>query len=133
MNTGHDGSMGTLHANSPREALSRLESMITMGGYSLPSRTIREMIVASIDVIIQAERMRDGSRRITRVTEVMGTEGDVVITQDLVSYEIQGEDETGRLKGRHIGSGIVRPHFWERARYYNLERELADALDKVNA
>src|SRR6202046_5548471 len=132
MNTGHDGSMGTLHANSPREAISRLESMITMGGFALPTKTIREMIVGSIDVIIQAERLRDGSRRITKITEVIGTEGDVVITQDLVTYEIQGEDETGRLKGKHIGSGIVRPKFWERARYYNLERELADALDKVN-
>ena len=132
MNTGHDGSMGTLHANSPREAMSRLEAMITMGGYALPRKTIREMIVGSIDIIIQAERMRDGSRRITRITEVIGTEGDVVITQDLVTYEITGEDETGRLKGKHMGSGVVRPHFWERARYYNLEKELADALDKVN-
>jgi pilus assembly protein CpaF len=132
MNTGHDGSMGTLHANSPREAMSRLESMITMGGFSLPMKTIREMIVGSIDIIIQAERMRDGSRRITKVTEVIGTEGEVVITQDLVTYEILGEDETGRLKGKHIGTGIVRPNFWERARYYNLEKELADALDKVN-
>jgi pilus assembly protein CpaF len=132
MNTGHDGSMGTLHANSPREAMSRLEAMITMGGYALPMKTIREMIVGSIDVIIQAERLRDGSRRITKVTEVIGTEGDVVITQDLITYEIQGEDETGRLKGKHLGTGIVRPHFWDRAGYYNLERELADALDKVN-
>jgi pilus assembly protein CpaF len=132
MNTGHDGSMGTLHANSPREAMGRLESMITMGGFQLPSKTIREMIVGSIDIIIQAERLRDGSRRITKITEVIGTEGDVVITQDLVAYEIQGEDETGRLKGKHTGTGIVRPNFWERARYYNLERELADALDKVN-
>src|SRR6478609_7269526 len=132
MNTGHDGSMGTLHSNNPREAMGRLESMITMGGFSLPMKTIREMIVGSIDVIIQAERMRDGSRRITKVTEVIGTEGEVVITQDLVTYEVQGEDETGRLKGKHMGSGIVRPHFWDRARYYNLERELADALDKVN-
>ena len=115
MNTGHDGSMGTLHANSPREAMSRLESMITMGGFSLPMKTIREMIVGSIDVIIQAERMRDGSRRITKVTEVSGTEGEVVITQDLVTYEVQGEDETGRLKGKHLGTGIVRPNFWERA------------------
>src|ERR1700749_1435138 len=132
MNTGHDGSMGTLHANSPREAMSRLEAMITMGGYALPMKTIREMIVGSIDVIIQAECMGEGVARITRVTEVIGTEGDVVITQDLVTYEIQGEDDTGRIKGKHIGTGIVRPHFWERARYYNLERELADALDKVN-
>jgi pilus assembly protein CpaF len=132
MNTGHDGSMGTLHANSPREAISRLESMITMGGFSLPTKTIREMIVGSIDVIIQAERLRDGSRRITKITEVIGTEGDVVITQDLLTYEVLGEDENGRLSGRHVGTGIVRPAFWERARYYNLERELADALDKVN-
>src|SRR5271154_3512437 len=131
MNTGHDGSMGTLHANSPREAMSRLESMITMGGFALPMKTIREMIVASIDIIIQAERMRDGSRRITKVTEVIGTEGDVVITQDLLTYEIQGEDETGRLKGKHMGTGIVRPNFWERARYYNMERELAEALDAL--
>src|SRR2546430_2728249 len=119
MNTGHDGSMGTLHANSPREAMSRLESMITMGGFALPMKTIREMIVGSIDIIIQAERMRDGSRRITKITEVIGTEGDVVITQDLLTYEVTGEDESGRLSGRHIGTGIVRPNFWERARYYN--------------
>ena len=92
MNTGHDGSMGTLHANSPREAMSRVESMITMGGYSLPSRTIREMITGSIDVIVQAARLRDGSRRITHITEVMGMEGDVIITQDLFVYEIVGED-----------------------------------------
>src|SRR5439155_11944773 len=118
MNTGHDGSMGTLHANSPREAMGRLESMITMGGYALPMKTIREMIVGSIDIIIQAERMRDGSRRITKITEVIGTEGDVVITQDLVSYEITGEDEAGRLRGKHVGTGVVRPNFWERARYY---------------
>jgi pilus assembly protein CpaF len=131
MNTGHDGSMGTLHANTPREAMSRLESMITMGGFSLPTKTIREMIVASIDIIIQAERIRDGSRRITRITEVVGSEGDVVITQDLMTYEIEGEDETGRIRGKHVGTGIVRPSFWERARYYGLERELSEALDAL--
>ncbi|MBU6442799.1 MAG: CpaF family protein [Alphaproteobacteria bacterium] len=133
MNTGHDGSMGTLHANSPREALSRLESMITMGGFQLPSRTIREMIVASIDVIVQAERLRDGSRRITHITEVVGTEGDVIITQDLVHYEITGEEEGGRIKGRHTGTGIVRPVFWERARYFGMDRELSEALDALQA
>lgn len=131
MNTGHDGSMGTLHANSPREAISRLESMITMGGFSLPLKTIREMIVGSIDVIIQAERLRDGSRRITRVTEVVGAEGDVVITQDLLTYEMNGEDETGRIRGKHVGTGIVRPNFWERARYFGADRELAEALDAL--
>ena len=131
MNTGHDGSMGTLHANSPRECLSRLESMITMGGFSLPSRTIREMICASIDVVIQAARLRDGSRRITHVTEVMGMEGDVIITQDLVLYDIVGEDAAGKLIGRHRSTGIRRPRFWERARYYGEEKRLAAALDAM--
>ena len=129
MNTGHDGSMGTLHANSPREALSRLESMITMGGFSLPSRTIREMIVSSIDVIVQAARLRDGSRRITHVTEIMGLEGDVVITQDLLVYDIVGEDAQGKLQGRHRSTGVGKPRFWERARYYGEEERLAAALD----
>ncbi len=129
MNTGHDGSMGTLHANSPREALQRIESMITMGGYNLPSKTIREMVVGAIDVIVQAARLRDGSRRITHITEVIGLEGDVIITQDLFVYEITGEDESGRVKGRHVSTGISRPAFWERARYYNREKELLDALE----
>jgi pilus assembly protein CpaF len=129
MNTGHDGSMGTLHANSPREALSRLESMITMGGFNLPSKTIREMIVGSVDVIVQTERLRDGTRRITNITEVVGTEGDVIITQDLLVFQIEGEDETGKIRGRHIGTGMARPAFWDRARYFGLDHELADALD----
>ncbi|MBA4208506.1 MAG: protein kinase [Parvibaculum sp.] len=131
MNTGHDGSMGTLHANSPREALSRLESMITMGGYQLPSKTIREMICGSIDVVIQAARLRDGSRRITHITEVLGTEGDVIITQDLFVYDIEGEDEAGRIIGKHRSTGIARPSFWDRARYYNQHHALAAALDRA--
>ena len=129
MNTGHDGSMGTLHANNPREALSRLESMITMGGFSLPSKTIREMICASVDVIVQAARLRDGSRRITHITEVMGMEGDVIITQDIFVYEMLGEDAHGRLIGQHRSTGIGRPRFWDRARYYGEEKRLAAALD----
>ncbi|HTV27315.1 MAG TPA: CpaF family protein [Xanthobacteraceae bacterium] len=129
MNTGHDGSMGTLHANMPRESLSRLESMITMGGYSLPSRTIREMICGSIDVVVQAARLRDGSRRITHITEVMGMEGDVIITQDIFVYTILGEDANGNIIGQHKSTGIGRPRFWERARYYGEEGRLAAALD----
>lgn len=129
MNTGHDGSMGTLHANSPREALSRLESMITMGGFTLPSKTLREMIVSSIDVIVQAQRLRDGSRRITHVSEVMGMEGDVIITQDVFLYDILGEDANGKLIGRHRSTGIGRPKFWEKARYFGEEQRLAAALD----
>jgi pilus assembly protein CpaF len=131
MNTGHDGSMGTLHANSPREAISRLESMITMGGFSLPSKTIKEMIVGSIDVIVQATRLRDGSRKITHITEVVGMEGDVIITQDLFIYDISGEDANGKIVGKHRSTGIARPHFWDRARYYNEEARLADALEKA--
>lgn len=128
MNTGHDGSMGTLHANSPREAISRLESMIMMGGFSLPSRTIREMIVGSVDIIVQASRMRDGSRKITHITEVMGMEGDVPTLQDLFLYEVQGEDEHGKIKGTHRSTGIARPKFWERAEYFNEQHRLAQAL-----
>jgi pilus assembly protein CpaF len=133
MNTGHDGSMGTLHANSPRECLSRIESMITMGGFALPSRTIREMMVSSIDVIVQAARLRDGTRRITHITEVMGMEGDVIITQDLFVFDIEGEDANGRLIGKHRSTGISRPRFWDRARYYGESERLAAALDAAEA
>jgi len=129
MNTGHDGSMGTIHSNSPRECLNRIESMIAMGGFTLPAKTVREIIVGSVDVIIQASRLRDGSRRITHITEVIGLEGDTITTQDLMLYEIQGEDANGRIIGRHVTTGIGRPHFWERARYFNEEKRLAAAID----
>ncbi|TPN02693.1 CpaF family protein [Mesorhizobium sp. B2-3-3] len=131
MNTGHDGSMGTIHSNSPRECLNRIESMIAMGGYSLPQKTVREIVVGSIDVIIQAARLRDGSRRITHITEVIGMEGDVIITQDIVLYNIKGEDANGRLLGEHVSTGIGRPHFWDRARYYGEEQRLANALEAM--
>ncbi len=131
MNTGHDGSMGTIHANSPRECLNRIESMIAMGGFSLPQKTVREIICGSVDVIIQAMRLRDGSRRITHITEVVGMEGDVMITQDLVLYNINGEDSSGKILGSHTSTGIGRPHFWDRARYYGEETRLANALDAM--
>lgn len=131
MNTGHDGSMGTIHANTPRECLNRMESMIAMGGFTLPAKTVREIIAGSVDVIIQAARLRDGSRRITHITEVIGMEGDVIVTQDLVRYEMEGEDAQGRIIGRHRSTGIGRPHFWDRARYYGEEQRLAAALDAM--
>jgi pilus assembly protein CpaF len=131
MNTGHDGSMGTIHANSPRECLNRMESMVAMGGFTLPQKTVREIVVGSVDVIIQAARLRDGSRRITHITEVVGMEGDVIITQDLVLYDIKGEDSSGRIIGKHISSGIGRPAFWDRARYYGEEARLAAALEAM--
>ena len=133
MNTGHDGSMGTLHANSPREGISRLESMITMGGFALPAKTIREMIVSSVNIIVQASRLRDGSRKITHITEVVGMEGDTVITQDLMVYKITGEDAEGKLRGVHAGTGIMRPRMYERAQYYGRGRELIEALEAASA
>ncbi|EDQ35414.1 Flp pilus assembly protein, ATPase CpaF [Hoeflea phototrophica DFL-43] len=131
MNTGHDGSMGTIHANSPRECLSRMESMIAMGGFTLPAKTVREIISGSVDVVIQATRLRDGSRRITHITEVVGMEGDVIITQDLMKYEMVGEDANGKIIGEHRSTGIGRPHFWDRARYYGEDKRLAAALDAM--
>lgn len=104
MNTGHDGSMGTIHANSPRECLNRMEAMIAMGGYVLPQKTVREIIVGSVDIIIQAARLRDGSRRITHITEVVGLEGDVITTQDLVLYDIKG-----RTLRDAFSAAIARP------------------------
>jgi pilus assembly protein CpaF len=91
------------------------------------------MISASIDVVIQAARLRDGTRKITHITEVMGMEGDVIITQDLFVYDIMGEDAQGTILGRHRSTGIGRPRFWDRARYFGEEKRLAAALDAAEA
>lgn len=128
MNTGHDGSMGTVHANNPREAVGRLENMIAMGGLNLPARAVREQIASAVNVVIQAQRLRDGSRRVTHVSEIVGMEGDIVTLQDLFVYEVQGEDAQGRLIGHHRSTGL-RPKFWDRVRYFGKERELIAALD----
>jgi len=127
MNTGHDGSMGTIHANNPREALTRVENMIAMGGYNLPAKAVREQIAAAIHVIIQASRLRDGSRKITHITEIIGMEGEIITLQDLFLYEFEGEDANGKLIGAHRPSGL-RPNFWDKARYFGLELKLAQAL-----
>ena len=131
MNTGHDGSMGTVHANNPREALSRIENMIAMGDYNMPAKAVREQIAAAVNLIVQTQRLRDGSRRITHVTEVMGMEGEVVTLQDLVVYELLGEDDDGKIVGRHKATGL-RPSFWDRARYFGLDKLLAEAMDGLN-
>jgi pilus assembly protein CpaF len=132
MNTGHDGSMGTVHANNPREAISRVENMIAMGGFTLPTKTVREQIAGAVNVIVQAQRLRDGSRKITHITEVVGMEGEVVTLQDVFVYEITGEDANGKLIGKHRYSGL-RPKFYERARYFGKERELVAALEAAEA
>jgi len=127
MNTGHDGSLSTVHANRPREALTRLENMIGMAGVNLPSRAVRTQIAAAIDMIVQISRMRDGVRRVTNVTEVVGMEGDVITTQELFAYHFEGEAPDGKLKGRFESSGL-RPHFTQRAEYYGLDRALLEAM-----
>ena len=99
-----------------------------MGGYNLPTQTIREMVVGSVDVIVQTSRMRDGSRRITRITEVVGLEGAVVTLQDIFLFELQGEDDQGKLIGRHRSTGIARPRFWDRAVYYGEQERLSKCL-----
>ena len=128
MNTGHDGSAGTVHSNSPREAVSRLESLIAMGGFNLPAAQVREQIVNSIDVIIQASRLRDGSRKITFITELVGMEGDKPQLQDLLKLETMNEGLDGKLETRHVMTGI-RPTFWDKARYYGREKELAAVIE----
>ena len=133
MSSGHDGSMGALHAHSPREALSRLESMIPIDGFSLPPRAIREMIASSVDVIVQLARLRDGSRRVTQIAEIAGLEGDVVKTRDLIVFDVVGKDANGMLKGRHRSTGGGRPRFWDRARAYGEEKRLAAALDAAES
>ncbi len=127
MNTGHDGSMCTLHANNPREALTRMENMIGMAGVNLTSKAVRTQIVGAVNLIVQVSRMRDGVRRVTHVTEIIGMEGDVITTQDLFSYEYEGENRDGTLKGQYKSSG-VRPHFTKRAAYYGLDRPLQQAM-----
>ena len=132
MNTGHDGSMGTVHANNPREALSRIENMIAMGGLSLPQSAVREQITSAVNVIIQVQRLRDGSRKVTHVTEITGMEGDVVTMQDLFRFEYEGEDEYGRIIGRQKSTGL-RPILFERARQFGLEKKLLDVMAEAYA
>jgi len=127
MNTGHDGSLGTIHANRPREALTRLENMVGMSGINLPSKAVRTQIAAAVHMIVQVSRMRDGVRRVTSITEVIGMEGDVITTQELFSYKFEGEGADGKLRGRFESAGL-RPHFTPRAEYYGLDRLLLEAI-----
>ena len=127
MNTGHDGSMCTLHANNPREALTRMENMIGMATVNLPSKAVRTQITGAVHLIIQIQRMRDGVRRVTHVTEVIGMEGEVITTQDLFTFDFQGENRDGTLIGQFKSSG-VRPHFAKRAAYFGLDRALQQAM-----
>ena len=127
MNTGHEGSMSTVHANNPREALTRLENMISMGGFNLPPKAMRMQVASAIDLICQVSRMRDGGRRITHVAEVVGIEGDIITMQDLYNYKYKGEDAGGKLIGTYESTGL-RPHFTEKAAYFGLDKALLEVL-----
>ncbi len=113
MNTGHDGSLTTAHANTPRDLISRLETMVLMSGMEIPIKAIREQVSSALNIIVQQSRMRDGSRKITNITEVVGMEGDIVTLQDIYCFKAEGLDSSGRLKGSYLATGI-RPGFLEK-------------------
>ncbi|WP_373851921.1 CpaF family protein [Bradyrhizobium sp.] len=130
MNTGHDGSISTVHANSTRDALTRVENMVQMGQVNLPTRAIRTQIVAALDLIVQVERMRDGQRRIVQVSEVIGLEGEVITTNDIALFEYKDEDVHGRISGTYRSTNAV-PKFKSRLVYYGLERAWAEAMRQI--
>ena len=112
MNTGHDGSLTTAHANSPRDALSRLETMVLMSGMELPIRAIREQIASAVDIIVQQTRFSDGSRKITHISEVAGMEVDIITLADIFVFKQEGFDEEARVQGRHVSTGFI-PRFYD--------------------
>jgi pilus assembly protein CpaF len=126
MNTGHNGSMSTIHANTARDALARIENMVLMADVNLPSRAIRGQMVSAIDLVVQVERMRDGTRRITEVVEVVGMEDEVILLATLFSFKYLGENPDGTLRGSYESSG-VRPHFLTRLEYYGLASAFLEA------
>ncbi|CZF81105.1 Putative conjugal transfer protein/MT3759 [Grimontia celer] len=134
MNTGHDGSMTTLHANSPRDAISRIESMVMMATSSLPLEAIRRTVVSAIDIIIQISRLHDGSRKVMSICEVVGMEGDGVVMEEIFRFEHQGFSSQGRILGRFITSGLMeRSALYEKARYFGLDSELKSIFSGMQA
>ncbi len=121
MNTGHDGSICTIHANTTRDALTRIENMVQMGSSNLPHAAIRYQIAGALDLVVQVERMRDGQRRVTHVAEVCGMEGDIITMNDVFKFEFLNEDATGKIRGRY-NSPRLRPRFEDRLRYFGLEQ-----------
>ena len=132
MNTGHDGSMSTIHANNTRDALSRIENMVQMSSMGLSPKAIRMQVVAAVNVIVQVERQRDGGRRVTQVTEIAGIEGETQLLNDIFKFEMTGETATGKIIGRYVVSRI-RSSFTERLQYFGLERSWNDALNEIEA
>jgi pilus assembly protein CpaF len=130
MNTGHDGSISTVHANSARDAMTRIENMVQMGQPNLPLRAIRSQIVAALDLIVQVERMRDGQRRVIQICEVIGLEGEVITTNDIAAFEYEHEDVHGRISGTYRSTHAV-PKFKSRLIYYGLDRAWAEAMRQL--
>ena len=126
MNTGHNGSMSTVHANSPRDALARIENLVLMANVDLPARSIRGQLASAFDLIVQVERMRDGVRRVTEVMEVVGMEGETITTQPIFSYRYLGENQDGTLRGVFEASG-TRPRFMSRLGYFGLDKAFVEA------
>ncbi|MBV8840788.1 MAG: CpaF family protein, partial [Alphaproteobacteria bacterium] len=130
MNTGHDGSICTLHANTPRDALTRIENMVQMGATNLPHKAIRRQIVGAVDLIIQVERMRDGQRRCTYVSEVCGLEGEMITMNDVFNFEYVGDDPSGKIIGKYV-TPKLRPSFADRLEYYGYDRAWLEALQSA--
>jgi pilus assembly protein CpaF len=126
MNTGHDGSMCTLHSNSPREALARMENMVMMSDIKVPKEAISRQIADSVDLIVQVKRLRDGSRRTTNITEVIGMEGDVIVTQELFKFEYLDESADGKIIGEYRPMGL-RPYTLEKAKQYGFDQAFLEA------
>ena len=129
MNTGHDGSMTTIHANSARDGVSRLENMVAMAGIEMPIKAVRAQIAAAVNLIVQASRLQDGSRRMVSITEITGMEGDVISMQEIFRYERLGMEPSGKIIGRFNATG-VRSHYSDRFKQwgYNLPSEIFDAI-----
>ena len=126
MNTGHDGSMATLHSNSPRECLARMENMVMMGDIKIPKEAISRQIADSVDLIVQVKRLRDGSRRTTNITEVIGMEGEVIVTQELFKFEYLDESSDGKIIGEYRSMGL-RPYSLEKAKQYGFDQPYLEA------
>jgi pilus assembly protein CpaF len=130
MNTGHDGSMCTIHANTARDTLTRVENMVQMGQYQLPPRAIRQQIVGAVDLIVHVERMHDGVRRVTQLSDVCNLEGDVITMNDIAIFEFDREDSQGRIAG-HYRATQARPSFLPRLEYFGLGRAWVAANGEV--
>ena len=129
MNTGHAGSMSTIHANTPRDALTRIEDMVALTGFDMPSVNIQKQIASALDLIVQVERFRDGTRKVTYITEVVGMEGNVITLQDVFTFEQKGEDDNGTILGETRATGL-RPYLAEKAAKYGRQAELIETIGR---